>query len=974
MGLGDELKFKYEPILEEVPLDMTFHYYEKDEEGQDVLKIHTDNYKLISSIEELKEFAKESKDKWIAFDTETTGLTYGEDKIVGFSLALNSNSGIYVPIRHKIKQVEITRVDKVDENGNPVLTKTGKIATQRKEIVTLFDCPENLDPKEALDVLYEILINAKQVLIHNSIFDLNMLKFEGYDVTKIKSFDTLILPYIFDPEAMGFAGLKALERRLLGRAVPEFKDVLGKGNENFALVKPSDGYMYACLDVSGLYGIYEVLCPKVKELLAKFRDQLILDGKPYNIMKKDNALVQAFVDYYGHAKILIDKEKAIIYKKQLEDRQREVMKQIYQYFDMGMFDLSPSSNEFKRILMAKKVFTGETTKKGQPSWATPATVEMSKNIAKLGEFLNKKDSFVLIGGKLNKSFSGAELAKIILKFGDGYFKINETKNELSLKGPKGEPMDKALFWATLEKMYKDEIEKFNILKLVQENNSLNKALNSYVTKLTEVDECFMNYRLKGTKSGRLSSGNGSKSDKSKNNYYIDLNAQNLTKPASAYYVAEECGSKDPQNILGWKFTPVEKSYAMEHLEDLYIVEGQDPNVTIRGCLKAPEGKISYSHVVDPEGSEDMEAFKVVLSNKVEVPCCDDTIFKVMHRGINTFMTLESIKRCEEVYIYLKDGSTEKVESIEPIGLNKARLLGREKVLVKGCVPVYSGGKIGSRYVVSLDYDAEEYLVACILSGDSFSKEMFLKGIDPHTATAYAIWGEENYDKAKRKKAKIFNFANMYGGGAPTIARSLDIPVEEAQKMVDSYEQKLHETIEWKRREVEKMYNNGGVVFNAFGRPRQFMGWLNLIEKNNDRIFNGQYSNLIEREGIIKSSNKVKAAIERRVSSHAIQGTCGDILRYDLLKLYKKYFKDRDPHIDFLSTVHDEINYTIDKEYTTQYVKELEEIMTFTELNDLNKILPIRTSTDIGFTYGNMFPFVWEDDTKKKLIPKRVHHA
>ena len=73
----------------------------------------------------------------------------------------------------------------------------------------------------------------------------------------------------------------------------------------------------------------------------------------------------------------------------------------------------------------------------------------------------------------------------------------------------------------------------------------------------------------------------------------------------------------------------------------------------------------------------------------------------------------------------------------------------------------------------------------------------------------------------------------------------------------------------------------------------------------------------------------------------------------------------------MSTVHDEINYTIDKEVATDYIRDLEQIMTF---DVLDKTLPITTSTDVGFTYGNMFPFVWEDDTKKVLIPKRVHHA
>ena len=122
---------------------------------------------------------------------------------------------------------------------------------------------------------------------------------------------------------------------------------------------------------------------------------------------------------------------------------------------------------------------------------------------------------------------------------------------------------------------------------------------------------------------------------------------------------------------------------------------------------------------------------------------------------------------------------------------------------------------------------------------------------------------------------------------------------------------------------------------------------------------------------MNAAKRVKSALERRVSSHIIQGTAGDILRRVMLILYNRFFKKRDPFIDFLSTVHDEINYTIDVNTTIEAVKELEDIMTF---DILSKDLPITTSTDIGFTYGNMFPFVWEDESKTTLIPKRVHHA
>lgn len=1215
--LGEGLKFKYEPIWPQAEIDMKFHYYEKigedkiDEEtgeiisrAEEVLKIREDilkNLKLVKSIDELKSFLPLAKDKIIGFDTETTGLSYGEDKIVGFSLSLDEWSGIYVPIRHQEKLETVTEVPKLDKDGHPVILKSGRASMKKEKTYTLKESDENLNPKEALDVLYEILLSAKRVLMHNSEFDLNMLKFEGYDVNRIKSFDTLILPYLFDPEATGLAGLKALEKRVLGRVVPEFKDVLGKSSENFALVAPKDGYVYAChddktevlteygwvkwahydgktrlatvnldnnkveyqspirtyayeyngvmeccksqsidycvtpnhnmvvaegqckkknfkwllkrvdelnveevaltaghtscnqdkiilngkkynlidlaplaalvladgycrsrenrtgysinictnvhknfneivgiinqsglkwnsykrgekviywecsnkdiwewlfpysghgalnkrvpkeilsasedvvksflraysitdghnyssgatqyytiskgmvddlqtllllsgkrssvytrkpkdkviegrfinsenchtiysikttgskttrykkrnrfqinysgmvycaevpnhtlitrrngstlvsgncCDTMGVVGIFNKMFPVVKELLSRFKGNLDFDGVHYNVLSKDNQMVQMFVDYYGHAKILIDRQKAIKFKEQLEAEQKQVIKDIYTYFDKGMFNLSASSKEFKNVMYSKNVVTGVKTDKGGDSWSKSALEEMRRNIAKLKDCITKWKTIKYDDGLLDKGGLGFQLAQLLIMYGKGFFLFGkETVNSLPVFTSKRIHPDLVTFWRTIKAIYQAEEGKYNILMKIQRNNSLNKALSSYVDKLTQVDECIMRYRLKGTKSGRLSSGNGSKTDKKRSTYYIDLNAQNLTKPASAYYSATQTSLDDPEAILGWRFKSVEKEYAIAHLEDEYIVEGQDPGITIRGCLKAPEG----------------------------------------------------------------------------------------------------------RYVVSMDYDAEEYLLICLLSGDSKMYENFMNGIDPHTASAYAIWGEENYDKAKRKKAKQFNFLNNYSGGAVTLAQNLDIPVDEAQDMINKYNQTFHEMVEWKLQQIEKMYQNDGVVFNNFGRPRQFKGWINTIRKNSEN-----YDNWFEKQELEKAGNRVKSAVERRVVSHIIQGTAGDILRLVLYKLYLRYFKNRDPHIDFMSTVHDEVNYTIDKEVTIEYVRELEKIMTF---DCFDKRLPIKTSTDIGFTYGNMFPFVWEDEkTKQVLIPKRVHHA
>ena len=177
--LSDGLRVKYEPIYPQAPVDMKFHYYEMNEDGEQILKIHEENFKLIQDISELEEFVKKCEGRIIAFDTETTGLSYGKDHIVGFSASLDSYSGIYVPIRHQLRTSIKTKMDKLDENGNQILTKTGKVSTTTVVTYEYHDCPGNVNAKQALDLMYKMLTTCKLALMHNSEFDLNMIKFEG---------------------------------------------------------------------------------------------------------------------------------------------------------------------------------------------------------------------------------------------------------------------------------------------------------------------------------------------------------------------------------------------------------------------------------------------------------------------------------------------------------------------------------------------------------------------------------------------------------------------------------------------------------------------------------------------------------------------------------------------------------------------------------------------------------------------------
>lgn len=839
---------KYESVIPKGKFDDKFNREVKDEEGNVVGYDIIADLKLIKTLDELREFTNKCKDKIIAVDTETTGLSYLRDVIVGFSVSLDSYSGIYVPIRHQHKKVTKVKKDKLDENGEVMTTKTGK---PRQVTVSEFSYSEyegNLDPKKALDMLDEMMLNARGCLLHNSEYDLNMIKKEGYDVMKYKTFDTMLLPYIYDPEAR-LNGLKPLTKWLLGRHVQDFSEVTG-GEKEFQYTNPEESYVYACSDSANTFGVYEKLYPRVTALLNEAPKVLKFNGKRYNVLQEDNKLVRAFVDYYGHVKLNVDRQAAIAYKELIEKETKETIEKIYTYFNIGPFSLSTGSKEFQNVMKKFHMETGAMTKTGKrTSYGKDGIKEMSKQQRILrDEIWPKLGKIFFVDSKIKAegpaSMEAYNLINFLKIYGKPYFKflnLDKSVNVLNVRDLNNRAIDKMTFVSMLKEMYASEKKKLEILQAVLKYSSLMKALNSYVTKLTEVDECIMRYRLTGTKSCRLSSGNGSKNSKDKNDYYIDLNAQNLTKSSPKFYKAER--SDDEDSIIGWKFTPVDDDYAHAHKEDEYIVEGFNQVGNIRSCLVAPKGRL----------------------------------------------------------------------------------------------------------IASLDYSAEEILAICLLSQTEIMKEAFKAGIDPHTATCYAIYGKENFNKALRKKAKICNLAKQYGASYRTIAEQLEIPLEEAKEISDAYDKAYWQLLDWKKRMVDEMYDRNGKVFTFFGRPRQLLPWLRMAHYMGD-------------------DSGILAYCHRSVSSHLVQGLCGDICRFDFLKLYDKWFKNRDPHVDFVSSVHDEINISVDKPYVTDYVREMEDIMEFPYLD---KELSIKASIDIGTSLGNLFPFVWSDENRTELVPERA---
>ena len=195
--LGKTEKSEFKHYFDPAPKDLYF---------QDNFK-----YEIVRSKETLmsiKENVLALGLKTIAVDTETTGLDFVKDRIVGISFSFDAYSGYYIPIRHGVG-----------------------INAEEGILDLFFD---------------EFMAKDFTVLFFNAIFDMFMFILEGKDYEKVKFFDTHTLVFNADSQAPE-KNLKFSAKHFLGRDPDNFESTLG-GKATFDLIAPEDGVYYACHD------------------------------------------------------------------------------------------------------------------------------------------------------------------------------------------------------------------------------------------------------------------------------------------------------------------------------------------------------------------------------------------------------------------------------------------------------------------------------------------------------------------------------------------------------------------------------------------------------------------------------------------------------------------------------------------------------------------------------------------------------
>ena len=185
-------------------------------------------------------------------------------------------------------------------------------------------------------------------------------------------------------------------------------------------------------------------------------------------------------------------------------------------------------------------------------------------------------------------------------------------------------------------------------------------------------------------------------------------------------------------------------------------------------------------------------------------------------------------------------------------------------------------------LISADYSQIELRVLAHLSGEQALIDAFTSDEDIHDRTALKVFGTSSGLSAHelRRRAKIINYALLYGKSAFTLAKDIDVSVEDADAFIKAYFAGFP-SVEGFIKQLLQTARDTGAVKTMFGRRR-------LMPDLNSRNY------------------QVRAGAERQAVNFPIQGSAADILKKAMIDVHAALPSVAGGRARMILTVHDEL--------------------------------------------------------------------
>lgn len=224
-------------------------------------------------------------------------------------------------------------------------------------------------------------------------------------------------------------------------------------------------------------------------------------------------------------------------------------------------------------------------------------------------------------------------------------------------------------------------------------------------------------------------------------------------------------------------------------------------------------------------------------------------------------------------------------------------------------------------LLDADYSQIELRILAHMSGDKNMQQNFINGMDIHTATAAQVFGmpADMVTPEMRRAAKAVNFGIVYGIGAFSLSKDIDVSVAEADRYIKNYFANYPKIKEFMDNAVEQAVKTGYAV-TMFNRRRYIPE--------------------------LKNSNKNIQAFGKRAAMNApIQGTAADIIKIAMVKVYRR-LKEEQLDARLILQVHDELIIEVAEKDAERAAAVLGEEMRAAAALDV----PLTADVEKGFTW------------------------
>ncbi|MGH2736767.1 MAG: DNA polymerase, partial [Actinomycetota bacterium] len=226
------------------------------------------------------------------------------------------------------------------------------------------------------------------------------------------------------------------------------------------------------------------------------------------------------------------------------------------------------------------------------------------------------------------------------------------------------------------------------------------------------------------------------------------------------------------------------------------------------------------------------------------------------------------------------------------------------------------------WLLSVDYSQIELRVMAHLSEDPILLEVFNSKEDIHTATAIRVFGLKPQELTvhHRSTAKMINYGLAYGMGAPGLAERLNVPIPEAQSIMETYYERFDGVAAFLDEVVKQAYADGFTT-TMFGRRR----YLPELGSGNPRV---------------------RSIGERQALNAPIQGSAADIMKLAMIGV-DHALTEESLESKMILTVHDELVFEVPDDERGSAQKLVEREMT--SVADMK--VPLVVDSSFGRTWS-----------------------